>query len=81
MSTIDPRGGSGNSNISATRISPAGTLLDGTAATAGIAITTTPGDNSSPVAVASMGGESWVTWSSGSVSAETQVGGAMGIYP
>jgi hypothetical protein len=24
-----------------------------------------------------MGGESWVTWSSGSVSAETQVGGAL----
>jgi hypothetical protein len=72
-----PQGGSGNSNISATRISPAGTLLDGTANTAGIAITTTPGSNSSPVSVASMGGESWVTWSSGSVSAETQVGGAL----
>ena len=27
--------------------------------------------------MASMGGESWVTWSSGSVSAETQVGGAL----
>ena len=72
-----PQGGSGNSNISATRISPAGTLLDGTATTAGIAITTTPGSNSSPVSVTSMGGESWVTWSSGSVSAETQVGGAL----
>jgi large repetitive protein len=72
-----PQGGSGNSNISATRISPSGTLLDGTATTAGIAITTTPGSNSSPVSVASMGGESWVTWSSGSVSAETQVGGAL----
>jgi hypothetical protein len=72
-----PQGGSGNSNISATRISPAGTLLDGTAAAAGIAITTTPGNNSSPVSVASTGGESWVTWSSGSVSAETQVGGVL----
>ena len=72
-----PQGSSGNSNISATRISPAGTLLDGTAAAAGIAITTTPGNNSSPVSVASTGGESWVTWSSGSVSAETQVGGAL----
>jgi hypothetical protein len=72
-----PQGGSGNSNISAARISPAGTLLDGIAATAGIAITTTPGSNSSPLSVASMGGESWVTWSSGSVSAETQVGGAL----
>jgi hypothetical protein len=72
-----PQGGSGNSNISATRISPSGTLLDGTATTAGIAIATTPGSNSSPVSVAAMGGESWVTWSSGSVSAETQVGGAL----
>jgi hypothetical protein len=72
-----PQGGSGNSNISATRISPAGSLLDGSAATAGIAITATPGSNSGPVSVASMGGESWVTWSSGSVSAETQVGGAL----
>jgi hypothetical protein len=72
-----PQGGSGNSNISATRISPSGTLLDGTATTAGIAITTTPGSNSGPVSVASVGGESWVTWSSGSVSAETQVGGAL----
>ena len=72
-----PQGGSGNSNISAARISPAGTLLDGTPASAGIAITTTPGSYSSPVSVASMGGESWVTWSSGSVSAETQVSGAL----
>jgi len=72
-----PQGGTSNSNISATRISPAGTLLDGTATAAGIAITTTPGSNSGPVSVASMGGESWVTWSSGSVSAETQVSGAL----
>jgi hypothetical protein len=72
-----PQGGNGNSNISAARISPAGTLLDGTAAAAGIAITTTPGSNNGPVSVASMGGESWVTWSSGSLSAETQVGGAL----
>jgi hypothetical protein len=70
-------GGSGNSNISATRISPSGTLLDGTATTVGIAITTTPGSYGSPVSVASMGGESWVTWSSGPVSAENQVGGAL----
>jgi hypothetical protein len=46
-----PQGGSGNSNISATRISSAGTLLDGTPSTAGIAVTTTPGSNSSPVSV------------------------------
>lgn len=72
-----PQGGSGNSNISAARISPAGTLLDGTASTAGIAITTTPGSNCSSLSVASMGNESWVTWSSGSVSAETQVSGAL----
>jgi hypothetical protein len=72
-----PQRASGNSNISATRISPAGTLLDGTATTTGIAITTTPGSNSGPVSVASMGGESWVTWSSGSVSAETQVSGVL----
>jgi hypothetical protein len=72
-----PQGGSGNSNISAARISPAGTLLDGSAATAGIAITTTPGSNSGPVSVASLGSESWVTWSSGSVSAESQVSGAL----
>jgi hypothetical protein len=72
-----PDGGSGNSNISATRISPGGVLLDGTATAAGITITTTPGSNSSPVSVASVGGESWVTWSSGSVSDETQLSGAL----
>ncbi len=72
-----PQGGSGNSKISAARISPSGILLDGTATTAGIAITTVPGSNSGPVSVASMSGESWVTWSSGSVSAETQVSGAL----
>lgn len=72
-----PDGGSGNSNISAARISPGGVLLDGTATVAGIAITTTPGSNSSPVSVASVGGESWVTWSSGSVSDETQLSGAL----
>ncbi len=60
---VDSRGSVGNSStISAARLSTAGTLLDGTAATPGITVTTTTTVGSGSLALAYVGGDYWLSW-------------------